>query len=63
MFQAVIPSMNEQFISWGFSTIEEKKVTPKRTVKIAVIDSGIDKEHPDLKGIVTKEYNSINNTA
>ncbi|HBI02618.1 MAG TPA: hypothetical protein DDY49_01130 [Paenibacillaceae bacterium] len=59
----IIPSMNEQFISWGFSTIEEKKVTPKRTVKIAVIDSGIDKEHPDLKGMVTKEFNSINNTA
>ncbi|PKF89665.1 hypothetical protein CW306_10260 [Bacillus sp. BA3] len=42
--------------SWGYKSlnIQGNKVH-KRIIKIAIIDSGIDKSHPDIKGIVTKE--------
>lgn len=57
-----IPSLyDKQMESWGYKSlnIQGNKVH-KRIIKIAIIDSGIDKSHPDIKGIVTKEYNAIN---
>lgn len=52
---------NRQVESWGYRSlnINYTKVY-KRKIKIAVIDSGIDKFHPELEDIVTKEYNAIN---
>lgn len=57
-----IPNVsNQQLESWGYKSLNiQGDKAYKRKVKIAVIDSGIDKSHPDIKGIVTKEYNAIN---
>ncbi|MEK4789016.1 S8 family peptidase [Bacillus sp. FSL K6-2971] len=56
-----IPNLtNKQIESWGYKSlnIKHEKVY-KRQIKIAIIDSGIDKSHQELKGIVTKEFNAI----
>lgn len=57
-----IPNVsNQQLESWGYKSLNiQDDKTYKRKIKIAVIDSGIDKSHPDIKGIVTREYNAIN---
>lgn len=40
-------------------TINERDNTVGTNIKIAILDSGIYKEHPDLEGIVKKQYNAI----
>ncbi|SFQ85846.1 Subtilase family protein [Priestia endophytica DSM 13796] len=56
----------KQVVPWGLHKILLDKSTytetslSKRPVNIAIIDSGVDKNHPDLRGIVKKEYNAIN---
>lgn len=56
--------LEQQTTPWNIEAlgIDIKKVTnsKNRKVKIAVIDSGIYKEHEDLYGIIVKEFNAIN---
>ncbi len=57
-------NLEQQTTPWNIEAlgIDIKKVTnsKNRKVKIAVIDSGIYKEHEDLYGIIVKEFNAIN---
>lgn len=57
-------NLEQQITPWNIEVlgIDIKKVTNSnnRKVKIAVIDSGIYKEHEDLYGIIVKEFNAIN---
>ncbi|MFH7819154.1 S8 family peptidase [Neobacillus thermocopriae] len=57
-----IPNINQnQYEGWGWKAlkIDENSNKPIRKVKVAIIDSGIDRNHIDLKGVVKKEYNAI----
>ncbi|MGP7817864.1 S8 family peptidase [Niallia sp. 01092] len=46
--------------TWGFKdTVINSNATNNR-VKIAILDSGINKQHPDLKGQIYKEFNAVN---
>lgn len=50
----------EQRVPWGVkyqTQIENKQVI--RKIKVAILDSGIDKFHKDLEGKIVKEYNTI----
>lgn len=52
-----------QIIPWGVSKINADKVwqlSQGASVKIAVLDSGIDLAHPDLVGNIKGGYNTIN---
>lgn len=56
-------TIKKQVVPWGiemvnpyFNKIEKSKFNK---VKIAVLDSGIYKEHEDLKSIVKKQYNAL----
>lgn len=49
-----------QVIPWGIELVGYGTNTSIRPVKVAVLDSGIFKEHEDLHGKVAKEYNAIN---
>ncbi len=54
-------SKKEQVKSWSLSNLcpEYYEFKTDHKVKIAVLDSGIEKQHDDLKNLVTKEYNAI----
>ncbi|MHA6534025.1 S8 family peptidase [Paenibacillus sp. BAC0078] len=61
--QSKINSVNfdaEQIIPWGVSYQSQNVKKKIHTVKVAVLDSGVDKLHKDLKGKIMKEYNTIN---
>ena len=49
---------------WGMARIEAPKAwgitTGSRQVKVAVIDTGVDYNHPDLKGRTTKGFDYVN---
>lgn len=45
--------------SIGYSKSYTSKENPKEAVRIAILDSGINKNHPSLKGLVVKEFNAI----
>ncbi|EZP58326.1 S8 family serine peptidase [Exiguobacterium sp. RIT341] len=50
----------KQVEGWGWKAVHNpSKNNIKRKVKVAIIDSGIDTQHNDLTGLVTKEYNAI----
>lgn len=47
--------------TWGFKdTIINRNISGNQKVKIAILDSGINKRHPDLKSQVYKEFNAVN---
>ncbi|MFB4343017.1 S8 family peptidase [Bacillus sp. BR_7] len=51
--------------NWGFKAIysDETKINDYKSlpkVKVAILDSGINKNHQDLKGKIVKDYNAIN---
>lgn len=50
----------EQVIPWGIELVGYQTSVSKTPVKVAVLDSGIYKEHEDLQGKVVKEFNAIN---
>ncbi|MFS0883294.1 peptidase S8 [Bacillus sp. 7586-K] len=53
--------LTEQLITWGVKVVYpsiETRSDKINKVKVAIIDSGIFKDHADLKGIVKKQYNA-----
>lgn len=54
-----------QEVPWGVKKINAASIwtsREKQKVKVAILDSGIDKEHKDLKGKIKGEFNPINMT-
>lgn len=49
--------------SIGIIKFRNQEKTELPTVKVAILDSGINKDHEDLKGLVVKEYNAISPNA
>ncbi|WP_311315149.1 MULTISPECIES: S8 family peptidase [unclassified Bacillus (in: firmicutes)] len=45
--------------NWGYKDTIVKRTLSNNKIKIAILDSGINKEHPDLKGRIHKEFNAI----
>ncbi|WP_180242418.1 S8 family serine peptidase [Bacillus sp. AFS029533] len=50
---------NKQVTPWGVRLIGQTSKNEK-VIKVAILDSGVDKEHPDLKGKIIKEFNATN---
>ncbi|MDP2925921.1 MAG: S8 family serine peptidase [Nanoarchaeota archaeon] len=58
-------NLTNQIIPWGVERVNAPKVWNKisgKEIKIAVIDSGINKDHPDLKNNIRGGVSFINNT-
>lgn len=53
------PKSNEQYVHNLLKTKEAQKLAGKNQVKIAVIDQGIDRNHPELKGSIIASTNVI----
>lgn len=53
------PKSNEQYVHNVLKTKEAQKLAGKNQVKIAVIDQGIDRNHPELKGSIIASTNVI----
>ncbi|MBB2481318.1 S8 family serine peptidase [Bacillus sp. APMAM] len=55
------PKKSEQYQLSQLKIDEAQKLAGKNKVTVAVIDTGVDKNHPELKGIFSKDsYNVIN---
>ena len=50
------PKLGEQYIHSLLKTADAQKLAGKNQVKVAVIDTGIDKNHPELKGSILSSY-------
>jgi subtilisin family serine protease len=53
---------DKQIKPWGVQSLgikEKNNSNLEKKVKVAILDSGINKNHEDLKGKVVKEYNAI----
>ncbi|MGD6816625.1 S8 family serine peptidase [Metabacillus sp. 113a] len=48
----------KQYVPWGVNLIGNIKGANSKVVKVAILDSGIEKAHPDLEGKVVKEFNA-----
>ncbi len=53
------PKLGEQYIHSLLKTADAQKLAGKNQVKVAVIDTGIDKNHPELKGSILSSTNII----
>ena len=53
------PFTNENFDGWGLNLVNPNRLANSETIDIAILDSGIYKNHNSLKGIVIKQYNAI----
>lgn len=54
------PKVSDQFMHQLLKTADAQKLAGKSQVKVAVIDTGIDRNHPELKGNIIKSKNIIN---
>lgn len=51
---------NKQINTWGYDLlIGNKELYPEESLKIAILDSGINKEHEDLRNVKFHEYNVL----
>ncbi|QNK87894.1 S8 family serine peptidase [Sporosarcina sp. resist] len=53
---------DSQVIPWGTEIIGKKqnaKLENEKKIKIAILDSGINKDHKDLDGKIVEEYNAV----
>lgn len=55
----VDPKISEQYVHSLLKTASAQKLAGKHQVKVAVIDTGIDKNHPELKGSILSSSNII----
>jgi len=59
----VLNRTKKQVIPWGVDSLGVEKFRddpkPKKKIKVAILDSGIDKKHEDIVGKVVKEWNAI----
>jgi subtilisin family serine protease len=51
---------NKQITPWGVKATIKRGLNIKNGVKVAILDSGIKKNHPDLQNVVIKEFDAIN---
>ncbi|MGG0657276.1 S8 family peptidase [Rummeliibacillus pycnus] len=56
----VDPKVSEQYMHSLLKTADAQKLAGKNQVKVAVIDTGIDHNHPELKDSIIKRTNIIN---
>ena len=56
----VDPKLSEQYVHNLLKTADAQKLAGKNQVKVAVIDTGINKNHPELKGSILSSSNMIN---
>lgn len=57
--QEMVQEPIEHRLQWWLSAIgwdEERTGVTGEGIRIAILDSGVDAEHPDLKGVIEKEY-------
>jgi subtilisin family serine protease len=55
------PSALDPIAGWGWLFISSDVVWPdKKAAEVAVIDSGVDTQHPDLAGLVKGGYDFVN---
>lgn len=54
--------LNKEIVPWGHDYIGIDKEIKNFKVKVAILDSGINSNHVDLKNKVAKSYNVIQNT-
>ncbi|WP_066290239.1 S8 family peptidase [Bacillus sp. FJAT-29937] len=54
------PKVNEQYHINLLNLNQAHKLVGKNTVTVAVIDQGVDMQHPELKGKLLPSYNAVN---
>ncbi|MBT2643594.1 S8 family serine peptidase [Bacillus sp. ISL-41] len=54
------PKVGEQYHQAMLQLEKAQKLAGKNKVKVAVIDTGIDRNHPDLKGKILSSVNTVN---
>lgn len=54
------PKEKEQYQLSLLKIAEAQKLAGTHKVKVAVIDTGVDKNHPELQGLISKSYNVLN---
>lgn len=60
LFGTTDPKVSEQYMHSLLKTSDAQKLAGKHQVKVAVIDTGLDKNHPEIKGSIIKSENIIN---
>lgn len=61
----IVRDLREQVIDWGVSAVHAQdawRETKGESVKVAIIDTGVDTTHPDLAENITFTYNSIDDS-
>lgn len=56
------PLTEKQVIGWGSNYIGYDTAVRKKKIKVAILDSGINREHEDLQNKVVKSFNAVNKT-
>ncbi|MEK4758747.1 S8 family peptidase [Viridibacillus sp. FSL E2-0187] len=57
---SVDPKVSEQYMHSILKTADAQKLAGNNQVKVAVIDTGIDRNHPELKGSILSSTNIMN---
>lgn len=56
------PLTEKQVIGWGSNYIGYDTLVRNKKIKVAILDSGINREHEDLQKKVVKSFNAVNKT-
>jgi cell wall-associated protease len=56
----VDPKVGEQYHIQQLQIEKAQKLAPNKKIKVAVIDTGIDMKHPELRGQLLPSYNTVN---
>jgi subtilisin family serine protease len=61
---ATYPSDPSQLTQWGWTWVSADIVWPDtKSAEVAVLDTGVDAQHPDLMGLVVNGFDYVNNDA